>query len=189
MSADQTSGELIVNEDHPALRMMIRALALQSSFDDSASADDFAMRVMEGVLQAETEQDVYDAQEVGMTAGKDFTDRPFFLYEEDISWKRSAEAYISQKAFPFYAILNVTEIDTGEVVTLDCGGKAFVSALYRLTQMDNPDPFDLDKYPNGKPLQIKAKPVPAGTVLFLKPVNLAAPRIVPDPVPNGKKTK
>lgn len=124
-----------LEEAHPQLREMIRALAVQASFaEERGGSQDFVLSIMEGILSADSIEDIFAAQESGMIAGRDFTNRPFEVSNEGVTWLRSGLAATNPNSFPFYAVLNVKTLDTGEEVTLGCGGQTFVATLWALQQ-------------------------------------------------------
>ena len=172
------SQDVAVSESHVHLREMIRALSLEVTILPEEQANtEFAMEVMNSVLSAESFSEVFESQEVGMVSGKDFIDRPFLLKAEDITWRQTSEEYMKKGAFPFWAILNVKELETGEEVTLDTGGQTLMAALFRLQKLGYFDPSTNPDYTvEGAPLKIAGRSVASGnTVLFLRPVKLAAP--------------
>lgn len=164
------------SEALPAIRGLMRKLELEVQ----ASANDptVQLSIMENILAATTEEEVYERQETGTVASKEFTNRPFRLRMEDITWKKSADTYINQGAFPYYAILRVTDMETGEEVVIDTGAATVVASLVALIDIDNSGdgksgPFS--RYgTDGKPLQFVPKPMASGNVIILlKPVRLA----------------
>jgi hypothetical protein len=95
---------------------------------ETEKSDDFVMDLMETILSADTFDDIFAAQDAGMLSGKDFCNRPFYLSADGVSYKRSTK----EGGLPFYAMLNVTEVATGETVTINCGGKTFLAVLHAL---------------------------------------------------------
>lgn len=83
--------------------------------------------IMERIQEAETEEELFEAANAGTVAGKSVAGRPFLIHE--FEWKHSARAFIEQGAFPFYALLRVTMLDTNKDQVLNCGGLTFVSVL------------------------------------------------------------
>lgn len=122
--------DLVVSENHGALREMVRDLRALSASDDQGSSS-FVMDLMDRILSADTVDAVFDAQDNGMVSGQDFTSRPFIVRRsEDIQWRLSTK----DNGFPFYAIFRAVEVATGEEVVLNCGGQTFVAVLYALQQ-------------------------------------------------------
>lgn len=164
---ETTTGTVVETNDsskHPALRDMVRVMALEAEVSGADKSDDFVMDVMENILQADSVEDIFAAQESGMISGKDFTARPFYLSTDGISIVRSN---IEGGGLPFYALLRVTEIATGEEVALNCGGKTFMAVLHALMKKDY---FDVtDENPLGRSVVIIGTPSPAGAYLSLKP--------------------
>lgn len=169
----------------PHLTAMIRAMEARTVFQEATGAD-FVKQIMEGILSAESFDDVFDAQTSGMTSGKDMDSRPFYIRSvEDIEWKKSALNAGNADRFPYYAMVKATEIATGEEVIFNCGGATFVPTLWRLSEGRNGVSYfeeDENKYPNGRALVIQSVPSPAGAYLLLKPYKVPAA-----PTSRGKK--
>lgn len=164
----------------PALRQMLQVMALESSsVTDEDANTDFLLKLMENILTAETFEDVFTTQTAGMLSGKDHTDKPFWLKESGISIRKSTK----DGQLPFYAVLNVVDIETGEELTLNCGGTTFLTVLHKL-RMD--DYFSAEKGcpEEGRPLVLVAKESPAGAYLLLMPY-----RIITPATPNGRGKK
>jgi hypothetical protein len=130
VAPESVTGTVVSFDNHPRLRSMVVALG-NEVLASPAEDDSFVMDLLEQILTAETFDDIFAAQESGgSVAGKDFTMRPFLLKGEDIVIRKSA----LDTGFPFYALLNVTELQTGNTVALNCGGKTFMSVLYGLRE-------------------------------------------------------
>jgi len=156
-------------DNHPKLRAMVIALANEVRAADTSN-DEFVMGLLERILSAETPEDIFAAQEnAGSMAGKDFTMRPFLLKEEDILYRASN----LEKGFPFYALLKVTELQTGEEVMLNCGGKTFMAVLYGLRESGY---FSAEKggTPEGRGFMLKETASGEGAYLSLLPFAGAA---------------
>jgi hypothetical protein len=158
-------------ENHPKLRAMVIALGNETRLQGaSTSADEFVMSLLEQILQAESFEDIFAAQENGGSiAGQDFTMRPFHLKGEDITILPSR----LDTGFPFYALMQVTEQQTGETVAVNCGGKTFMAVLYGLRENGY---FTAEKGcpPEGRSLMIKATESGDGAYLSLLPFAGAA---------------
>jgi len=159
-----TGTDIVVpGDNHPLLRAMVQNLRTETE-DLAVDSDVFVMDLMEQILAADTVEDIFAAQEAGLLSGKDFTNRPFLLKEEDIIVVRSN----LRTGFPFYARMQVTEIGMGEPpLTLACGGKTFMAVLLALRTKGY---FKTDKaYPEGKPLVLIATESGDGAYLSLRP--------------------
>jgi hypothetical protein len=171
--APAESTAVVSKKDHSALRLMVRELA-RITEEDGGDSNDFIMGLMDKILSAGSEEEIFASAESGMVAGKDFAGRPFYLRREDISWKKASQGFIDGGAFPFYAIFTVTEIVTGQEATLDTGGKSLVAQLFALYNTPNDrikdDLLDPVKYPNGRPLVIMSHESDAGAYITLRPV-------------------
>ena len=150
----------------PEIRRLLGKLSLEATQDNGGR--DAAMAIMESILKAETLEEAFDRQEAGTVSSKDFTLRPFRLLPENISWKKSASGYIEQGGFPFYALLRVTDMATGDEVVVDSGSPSVISILEKALSLDSFEPFRAD---GGMPLQFVGKPVSSGySIVMLKPV-------------------
>jgi hypothetical protein len=166
-------GELVHitgGENHLALRQMIRRQAIEADLPENVQdGKDFIYDIMERILTAETVEDVFAQQEAGLISGQDFTDRPFFLRTDGISIRKSTKP----GGLPFYAMLKVLEISTGEDLVINCGGTTFMAVLEALRQKNYFDPTP-DRL-SGAPVVLIAKPSPAGAYLLLLPYKMPAP--------------
>lgn len=156
----------VAENERPNLSLMIRNLAAQATFAETTGTDDFVMDIMEKILSAETEDEIFAAQEAGVISGKDFAGRPFRLLEEDIQWRKSTIQTPDVENLPIYALMKVTALDTGEEEMLGCGGKTFVATLFALIARDA---FDTKKYPDGRTFVLRATATPSGSRLSLLP--------------------
>lgn len=158
----------------PEIAKLIRKLDLEVASVEASGGSDSALIIMENILAAETEEELFRIQSQGTTSGKDYTGRAFRLAELDIEWKRSRTSYVEQGAFPYYALLHVTDMETGNRVVLDCGGKTFVTVLAKLQELDGFTRFDEE---GGRPLMLQSHPTGNGDFawLSLHPVVTAPP--------------
>lgn len=157
------------------VKAMAQAIAIEASIEDpTASSENFVYEIMDNILSAETEEEVYEAQEVGTTGTKDFVGVAFRLKDANISWRKSGMWDPTKPgSFPFFAVMTVTRLDTGEDEVVSGGGLTFVASLYRLQQLNA---FDSHEADGGKPLVITAKPTGSGFhVLMLKAYKVPAP--------------
>lgn len=114
----------------PALYDMTQAL--QQHIDQSPSSESFVMSVMERIAAADSFDSIFASQDSSMVAGQDFLNRPFMVESaKDIDWRRST-IESNDFSYPYYAVLNVTELSTENRVVLRCGGSTFVTTLYSL---------------------------------------------------------
>lgn len=141
------------------------------------SGIDVSLQIMEQILSAETEEDLWRAQNASTISGQEFVDRPFLMKSSQIDWKRSRENYIAQGGFPFYFLARVLDLGTNEEVVVNCGGKTVVAMVRKLQKLGA-----FDQYENGRPLMLKSN---GGTesgneYLTIHPAIVA-------PATNGKK--
>lgn len=148
---------------------------LQNEVQFAEESGGTALSIMESMLAAESEEELFDRQEAGAISSKDFVLRPFRLLPENIQWKKSNQAFVEQGGFPFYALITVTDMETGERVVIDTGSPSCISVLSKLVEFDEETrpkrSFEPFREKGGRPLQFVGKPVASGnTVILLKPV-------------------
>ncbi len=158
---NQPATDVAITQHFPALAGMMHQLFEEAPPGETNALDKdaFVMSVMEQILNAESFDDIFAAQEQGMTSGKDFTDRPFLLRGEDILIRPSTIE--SAGGFTHFAIFKVTEIASGEVFTLNCGGKTFMAVLFKLR--DRGYFVGKDCPAEGRPLVLRATEADSGT--------------------------
>lgn len=146
----------------PAMRQFFQVMELESEAPGDMT-EDFMLDLMEQILAAETEEEIFAAQSTGMIAGKDFTNRPFWLRGDDIQIRKTT---YRQGGLPWYAVMKVTEVATNDEFVLNCGGKTFMAVLQALRNkgyFDNPD------FPHGRSLSLVGHEAQNGTYLTLMP--------------------
>lgn len=171
----------VVPTQHLAeVRLLLTKLKNEVEFAADQPGTTAAWQIMESMLAAENEEELFDRQEAGAIASKDFTLRPFRLQEGDIQWKKSSQGFVEQGAFPFYALLHVTDMESGDHVVIDSGSPSVIGVLSKLIDLKGFERFEAD---GGRPFQFVAKPVSSGySVILLKPVATATA-----PAASGKK--
>lgn len=158
-TTEPVEGTLVPSNAYPKLRQMLDILRLESAQSNRGS--EFVMEIMERILAAESFEQIFAEQESGMVSGKDFAGRPFLLHGDNIEVMPSRF-----ESLPFYFLLKVTALDTGEEVVLNCGGMTFVATLHGLRQNGY---FENPEYPDGRTLVLSATPSPQGAYLSLRP--------------------
>jgi hypothetical protein len=158
---------------------MVRALEIEATMD-TEGPNPAVYNILSAILTADTENDILAAALAGTTSGKDFVDVPFRLRKEDIQWKVSGGLYRTQGAFPFYALCEVTELQTGERRVISCGGSTFCVVMWRFAQTGVFDPY-YDE--GGYPFMLKSKPAGIGQVL------IPTKYFIPEPSRASAKTK
>lgn len=155
-------------EKYKFMKRLVGRLATEVSLDGGFS-DEEIYGFMENILSAETEEEVFARQTMGdMVASKDYLNKPFYLTSENIKWMKSS----FQGGFPFYAILKVTDAESGAEVTIDGGGVSFCAVLAKLQDLRAFDGFEETK---GRPMQLIGKPTSSGnTVVLVQPLPTAA---------------
>lgn len=162
--------------DYSEVRNLLQRLEIESSLEsDNRQAQ---LSIIQGLLAAESEEELFERQEAGTISSKDFLGRPFRLLPENIAWKKSASQYVEAGGFPFYALLQVTDIEKDEGVVLDAGGYTVVSILDKLMQFDDESrPMEKRSFEpyrgfGGRALVFDGKPATNGTVVLLKPYHI-----------------
>lgn len=155
----------------PAVEVFCKKLALESVMDEGGVST-ATLAIMERILAADSEEDIFAAANAGTTSGKDFVGRPFQLLDENIEWKASAAQFREQGGFPFYAICRAVDIQTGAELVLGCGGFSFMATLWTLHDRGIITRYDKD---GGMGLILKEKPAANGSVLLLEKFTIPAP--------------
>lgn len=130
---------------------------------DVGEIDPAILQIMENILGADTEDAIFAAANAGTTATKNFLDRPFLLRGSGIQWKASAEIYQSGKGFPWYTLLKVVDLQTGEELTLNGGGWTFAFCIYRLQEIN----AFANHEPDGMPIVLRGKAASSGYTVVL----------------------
>jgi len=161
-----------VRADYPLVRNFLRRLDLEATTEAQEGGDETVLQIINSILAAETEEELFKAQEAGVLSAKDFVNQPFRLKSENVSWRRSN---IESSALPFFAIMKILDLEDGEEKMLACGGATFMVVLDKLISFGSLDrPEDSDQ---GRSLQITAKRTSRGyDVLLLKPFNMNGAR-------------
>lgn len=179
MSTDSVSGTVSTRmpsgDNFAELSALVERLKLETTI---GAEDEFRVdiaSIMENILRAESEEEVFARQEAGGVASKDYVNRPFTLQVEGIQWKPTGAAFRADGAFPFYAMLNVVDSETGNEMLINAGGATVVAVLDRLARLGALD--------DARSLMFVEKPVASGyTVILLRPIKTAAA-----PSPRAKK--
>lgn len=153
--------------DYPVVKNWLRKLDLEaiSSADSKAES---VMQIVNNILNAEDESSLFEAQTAGVLNGKDFTNHPFRLTSDGVSWRRSA---FEESPLPFYAFLTILDLEDGETKNVACGGVTFMTVLSKLIDLGSLDRAEDEG--QGRPLQLVTKKTQAGyDVLMIMPVNL-----------------
>lgn len=137
---------------------------------DSGELDKSVLNFMSRILAADDEDAIFAAANAGTTATKEFFNTPFLLKSTDIEWKRSAATYIEQGGFPWYTLVRVTNMSTGEEMTLNGGGFSYMTTMYKLWKTGILAKYDED---GGMPLIMEPKATAKGfAVVLLKKFNM-----------------
>lgn len=150
------------------LRLMVQQLEIEATIQDGDSID-AALDIMENILSATTEEELFEAQEAGTLSGKNYTNIPFRLRADGIEWKKSGPGFVGEGGFPYYCLLRISDMESTKTQVLTCGGKTFVATVRKLQQLQAFDRFDAE---GGRPMQLVGKTVSSGfDVLLLKPLS------------------
>lgn len=126
---------------------------------DASGLNTAVLEIMHNILEAEGEEGVFAAANAGTESGKTFVDIPFRLPSDGIEWKQSGAMFREQGGFPFYTLLRVTRLDTGQPVVMTCGGFTVITTLWALWDQDILKKYDPA---GGMPLVLKSRPASSG---------------------------
>lgn len=154
----------------PNVVRFARMLDIEATLDQSA-INPAVYDIMSRILDSEDADAVFAAAMAGTTAGKDFIDVPFLVKRDDWEWKKSAAMFREQGGFPFYTLMRVVNLQTGEQQVVSCGGYTHCTVMWRLAQLQ-----EFDKESDGLPMVLKGKPAPAGIVII--PQRYIMPKVV-----------
>lgn len=168
MSADVAQREAI---DLDRVPQRVRQLAERLNVSATVGTTGAQLDIMDKILAATTEEELFAAATAGTVSGQDRAGRPFLI--TDWEYKRSAPGYVDQGAFPFYVLLRVRYPDNGEEEVLSCGGFTFVSVIDGLDRMGALTRA-IEEH-GGYPLMIEARRMASGfDVLIPHPFKMPA---------------
>lgn len=120
--------------------------------------------IMGNILSAETEEDILAAGDAGTLSSDEYVGIPFRVKDSAITWKFTADRYLKEGAFPFFALVNIVDADN-KPQTMTAGGMSVVATLYALQKKGIIAQYG----EQGMPLVIDSKKTNAGfDVLFLR---------------------
>lgn len=156
-----------------AVKRVLDQLDIEAALDAASSGMEAALSIFQNIMEAETEEEVFKQATAGTTSGKDFTNVPFRLKPENITWKKSF-----MEGFPFFALLRVTDMENEKEMVLNCGGVTFVAVIRRLLELEEAGKETFSRHApyGGKPLMLTAKPVASGFSVLI-PVPVADPHL------------
>lgn len=152
----------------PEIRRLINKLSIEASLpSETGGGIDVQLDILESILAAESEEEVFERQTLGGISSKDYVNIPFRLRSEGIDWKRSA--FQGSKNFPYFMLLHVVEMGSGEEKVITAGGVTTVGVMARLQELDSFAAWE----PEGKPLMFVSKTAMSGyDYLLVQPVKL-----------------
>lgn len=158
------TNDIVLPKNAPEkLVALVNKLNLEAeTFGDSMSS---TFDILENILSATTEEEIFNAANAGTNSGQDFVDIPFRIREDGISARKSRKNDSGQ-GFPIYLQLNVVRLDTNEPIVISIGGLSAVATLAALR-----DNGVLASYEdlNGMALVFKEKQATNGNVLLVQP--------------------
>lgn len=162
-----SSTEIVRWHEDDEINAFYSKLALEAVLVENEGGEGFADEIIRNVLAAETEEDILDAGDVGTLATKEFINTPFRLRDDHMEVRKSTLTdEDGKKKNPFFLLMDVTEIATGEDVTLNCGARTVMTQFVSLR-----DSGVLKRYEDegGMPLVITTKSTKGGNeVLVLR---------------------
>ena len=158
---------------YPNLADMFTDLNERAAAVQDEPTEDIALQIMERILAAGDEAELFELQDAGTVAGKDFTDQPFRVQGYDIVWQKSRPAFVDAGAFPFYVLMHVTDLKTGQKITINTGGKTLLSVIWKLGHLRGLDEYEKA---GGRRFMLTSHPTDAGYEwLSLTPLAMAMP--------------
>lgn len=157
------------NTPSDGILQFAQQIDLASTLDDAA-ANPAVMQIMESILNAADDEDsIFAAANAGTLSSKEWKNHPFRLQEVDIQYKRSAVTYREQGGFPWYSLLQVTDLEDGVLKPVTCGGYSAVTTIWKL-QLSGV----LAKYKDegGMPLQFVGKQTSRFEVILVQPFRM-----------------
>ena len=154
--------EMIPSSAPQEIQDLIKKMSLEA--EAFGSGIEVTMGIMGKILNATSEDDIFGAANGGMMSSKEYVQTPFRLKEDGLTARKSTVE--DNEGFPYYWILTVTEMESGEEVMVSAGGASAVATLSALR-----DNGILAKYEDqgGMPLFFFEKPAKNGSVILLKP--------------------
>jgi hypothetical protein len=155
----ESNNKLEVKQKFPTLMRMVKQLATEVQLQDREYNIE---SIMEQILSGESAEEIFQAQDLGSVASKDYIGRPFYLKTDGVTWMKST---LEDGTFPFYAMIRVRDLESEDEVTLNGGGASFVSVLWKLQ--------DIGFLDEEKALVLESKKTSAGyEVVLVKPYAL-----------------
>lgn len=158
-----------IAQRYPSLAIMANRLndQAQNSVEDPAALQ---MSIVGRMLEAENEEDLFAAQDAGTIAAQDHLNQPFRLKKDDIVVRKSA---LEGSTLPWYILLTVTDLATGNALTINTGAPSVIGILDKLVQWDEAGRgsfSDWDK-DGGRGFQFVGKATGSGnTLIHLMPL-------------------
>lgn len=157
-------GKVAEIRPHERFVANLKARAVEAQGEDGKTRSfEIAASQMDKILSAETEEDIWDADEGGTVAGKDFTDvaleiLDYQLTESDDKYDSPLGVYVNIKA----TLLQKTKgYDVGEVVVINTGATLVITKL---------EAFRSKGMIPGLKCMIRGTEAKNGTVLKLRPL-------------------
>lgn len=178
---ESVAKELALTDKYPNLKFMLQRVAQEASWAGDAAQQNQAiqMDILERMLSAETEEELFALQEAGGISGKDYVNTPFRIGAGDITFK---ESKIVGSGLPFYAMLNVVEEASGNAVTVTTGAVNVIGVLHTLLVWNDDDrPAEKRSFApwddfGGRLFQFVEKQTASGnSVLMMKPLEMKPP--------------
>ena len=176
-STDRTAVAVRNTAELPGVKALLNRLDIEAGLADEQGPVT-QLSIMESMLVAESEEELFAAQEAGTTSSQDFLNRPFRLSRGGIEFKRARPEFVSQGGFPFYAILQVEDMQSGERRVVSSGSYSVLAVLNKLLEFDD-DSRDFERRSfapfedeGGRPFMFVGKSAPNGTVVTMVPVRL-----------------
>jgi hypothetical protein len=169
MSADVETREAIdLAKVPPRVRQLVERLSLNATVGTAGAQLD----IMDQILSATTEEELFAAANAGTTSGQDVAGQAFLI--KDWEYKRSAPGYVEKGAFPYYVLLRAQMVMDGRELVLNCGGFTVVSVIDGLDRLGKLSEAIAQK--GGYPMVLEARQTTSGfDVLIPHPYAMPAP--------------
>lgn len=135
MTSKNTSNDTSVTPAERPYEKLIRDLAGIAQLDSANGTFDIAATAIDGIMQAETLEEIFDANDAGPQSMKDseFLGTPLSVY--DVMWRKSDAKYTSANGggLGVYCVFDAY-LDTGETMKFTVGAPNVV-ASFRTMQL------------------------------------------------------
>lgn len=157
-----TAGQVATQQ---AFRQLLQKMALTASMDrEDGNSVSSQVNSVEAILNAETEEEMWEADERGPLGGRNLPDVEQEIFDFTVKYSRDAEMqtiFVTEDGKRMYLMVSARRLDTGEEIVWNTSAPLIVAKIFWLDQRN--------KFPY--PCVIRATDLGGGkAVLKLKPV-------------------